>query len=40
MKQILVLTEALAALFLLLIALLTAGNVVMRDLFSVQIPDV
>ncbi len=39
MKQILVLTEALAALFLLLIALLTAGNVVMRDLFSVQIPD-
>ena len=39
MKRILVLTEALAALFLLLIALLTAGNVVMRDLFSVQIPD-
>ncbi len=39
MKKILTLTETLAAVFLLLIALLTAGNVVMRDLFSVQIPD-
>lgn len=39
MKKILALTETLAAVFLLLIALLTAGNVLMRDLFSVQIPD-
>lgn len=39
MKKVLALTETLAAVFLLLIALLTAGNVVMRDLFSVQIPD-
>jgi TRAP-type C4-dicarboxylate transport system permease small subunit len=28
-----------AALFLLLIALLTAANVLLRDLFSIQIPD-
>jgi len=39
MKKVLALTETLAAVFLLLIALLTAGNVLMRDLFSVQIPD-
>ena len=31
--------ETTAAVFLLLIALLTAGNVVLRDLFSTQIPD-
>jgi len=39
MKRFLTATESAAALFLLLIALLTAGNVVLRDLFSVQIPD-
>ena len=39
MKRFLTATESTAALFLLLIALLTAGNVVLRDLFSVQIPD-
>lgn len=39
MKRLLSATENTAALFLLLIALLTAGNVVLRDLFSVQIPD-
>lgn len=39
MKRLLSATENAAALFLLLIALLTAGNVVLRDLFSVQIPD-
>ena len=39
MKKVLALTETLAAVFLLLIALLTAGNVLMRDLFNVQIPD-
>ena len=39
MKRLLSATETLAAVFLLLIALLTAGNVVMRDIFSVQIPD-
>jgi TRAP-type C4-dicarboxylate transport system permease small subunit len=31
--------ETTAAVFLLLIALLTAGNVMLRDLFGVQIPD-
>lgn len=31
--------ETTAALALLLIALVTAGNVVLRDLFAVQIPD-
>lgn len=31
--------ETTAALFLLAVALLTAGNVALRDLFSVQIPD-
>jgi TRAP-type C4-dicarboxylate transport system permease small subunit len=39
MKRLLSATESTAALFLLLIALLTAGNVVLRDLFSIQIPD-
>ena len=39
MKKVLALTETLAAVFLLLIALLTAGNVLLRYLFSVQIPD-
>ena len=39
MKRFLTSVESTAALFLLLIALLTAGNVVLRDLFSIQIPD-
>ncbi|HZY18771.1 MAG TPA: TRAP transporter small permease [Ramlibacter sp.] len=39
MRRVLSATETVAALFLLAIALLTAGNVLLRDLFSVQIPD-
>jgi TRAP-type transport system small permease protein len=39
MKRILSATETVAAFFLLLIALLTASNVLLRDLFAVQIPD-
>ncbi|MCD6733671.1 MAG: TRAP transporter small permease [Burkholderiaceae bacterium] len=39
MKRLLATTENVAALFLLAIALLTAGNVALRDLFSMQIPD-
>jgi len=39
MKRLLAATETVAALFLLLIALLTAGNVALRDLLSIQIPD-
>ena len=39
MKRILSATEMVAAFFLLAIALLTAGNVLLRDVFSVQIPD-
>lgn len=39
MKRLLAATETVAAVFLLLIALLTAANVALRDLFSVQIPD-
>jgi len=39
MKRLLAATETVAAFFLLMIALLTAGNVALRDLFSVQIPD-
>ena len=39
MKRFLAAAETVAAFFLLLIALLTAGNVVLRDLFAVQIPD-
>ena len=38
-RRILSATELVAAFFLLLIALLTAGNVLLRDLFAVQIPD-
>ena len=38
-RRILSATELVAAFFLLAIALLTAGNVLLRDLFSVQIPD-
>ena len=39
MKRALSAIEMVAAFFLLAIALLTAGNVLLRDLFSVQIPD-
>ena len=39
MKRALAATETVAAIFLLAIALLTAGNVLLRDLFSIQIPD-
>lgn len=39
MRRALAATETVAALFLLLIALLTAANVALRDLFAVQIPD-
>jgi TRAP-type transport system small permease protein len=39
MRRLLAATETAAALFLLTIALLTALNVALRDLFSVQIPD-
>jgi len=39
MKRVLSAIETVAAFFLLLIALLTASNVVLRDLLSVQIPD-
>ncbi|MCC2673381.1 MAG: dctM [Ramlibacter sp.] len=39
MKRALSATEMVAAFFLLAIALLTAGNVLLRDLFAVQIPD-
>jgi TRAP-type C4-dicarboxylate transport system permease small subunit len=39
MKRVLAATEIVAAFFLLAIALLTATNVLLRDLFSVQIPD-
>jgi len=39
MRRLLATTENIAALLLLAIALLTAGNVVLRDLFSTQIPD-
>jgi TRAP-type C4-dicarboxylate transport system permease small subunit len=39
MKRFLAATENTAAVFLLLIALLTAGNVLLRDLLSIQIPD-
>jgi TRAP-type C4-dicarboxylate transport system permease small subunit len=39
MRRFLSVTETVAAAFLLLIALLTAGNVLLRDLLSVQIPD-
>ncbi len=39
MKRVVSAIETTAALFLLLIALVTAGNVLLRDLFAVQIPD-
>lgn len=39
MKRLLATTENIAALFLLAIALLTAGNVALRDFFSMQVPD-
>lgn len=39
MKRLLAATEMTAAVFLLLIALLTASNVVIRYLFNTQIPD-
>jgi TRAP-type transport system small permease protein len=39
LRRIVAATETVAAFFLLLIALLTAGNVVLRDIFSIQIPD-
>lgn len=39
MKRLVTATETVAAVFLLLIALLTAANVALRDLFAWQIPD-
>ncbi|MGE0316090.1 MAG: TRAP transporter small permease [Lautropia sp.] len=39
MRRLVSAIETTAALSLLLIALVTAGNVVLRDLFAVQIPD-
>lgn len=39
MKRLLATTENIASLFLLAIALLTAGNVALRDFFSMQVPD-
>jgi TRAP-type C4-dicarboxylate transport system permease small subunit len=39
MRRLLATTENIAALLLLAIALLTAGNVVLRDVFGMQIPD-
>lgn len=39
MKRFLAATETVAAVFLLIVALLTAGNVLLRDVFSIQIPD-
>lgn len=39
MNRVLGAVETVAAVLLLLIALVTAGNVVLRDLFSIQIPD-
>ncbi len=39
MKRLLAAIETAAAFFLLVVALLTASNVVLRDLFSYQIPD-
>ncbi len=39
MKRLLSATETVAAVFLLVIALVTAANVLLRDLFAIQIPD-
>ncbi len=39
MKRLLAATETVAAVFLLVIALVTAANVILRDIFALQIPD-
>lgn len=39
MKRLLSAIETIAAIFLLVIALLTAGNVLLRNLFDAQLPD-
>lgn len=39
MKRLIGFSESAAAAFLLVVALLTAGNVALRDLFGLQIPD-
>jgi TRAP-type C4-dicarboxylate transport system permease small subunit len=39
MKRLLAATETIAAIFLLLIALIISGNVLLRDVFSMSIPD-
>lgn len=39
MKRLLSVTETTAAIFLLLIALLTSSNVLLRDLFGMTVPD-
>ncbi|MBC7917813.1 MAG: TRAP transporter small permease [Rhodoferax sp.] len=39
MKRLLSVTESIAAVFLLAIALLTFGNVLAREMFQTQIPD-
>ncbi len=39
MKRLLTATETVAAFFLLLIAMLAAGNVFLRDVFSMSVPD-
>lgn len=39
MKRLLSATETVAAIFLLLIALLTSGNVLLRDVFGTTVPD-
>ena len=39
MRRLVAAIESVAALSLLIIALVTAGNVVLRDLLAVQIPD-
>ena len=39
MNRLLSAIETIAAIFLLVIALLTAGNIVLRNVFSVQLPD-
>lgn len=39
MKRMLAAAETVAAFFLLAVALLTAGNVLLRDVFAVQLPD-
>jgi TRAP-type transport system small permease protein len=39
MKRLIAATETVAAVFLLMIAIVTAANVALRDLLSIQIPD-